>query len=106
MLRHHVCTQEELEKYYTGVGQEFMLDMLDNEGHHSLRKAYKILKKWMAEPEIKKALAQPPCVPLAERYIAEKRLFSDDRVFFALLYKKGKYLKAALGNSMRRRRFR
>lgn len=102
LKRHKICTEEELEKYYTGVRQEFILDMLDNEGHRALFKAVPAIKKYLELGEIKEALASPSCVPLAEQYTTEKHLLEQGRVTEALLYKKGKYGKAAARNCARR----
>lgn len=102
LLKHQVCTQEELEKYYMGVRQEFILDILDNESYHGMRKAYAVLSKHLKNQEIADALMQPPCVPLAERYVMEKKLLSKNKIIIALIYKKGKYVKSMLRNCMRR----
>ena len=91
ILKRHVdCTGEELERYYTGVRQEFVLDMLDNEGMRSIWKAYPALKKCMDNGEVREALLKPPECPLAHRYRVEKQLLSKGRVTAALFYKKGK----------------
>lgn len=105
LLRHHVCTAEELERYYSGVRQEFILNLLDNEalrGLSAMGKACVLLRKYIENEEIKKALASAPACPLAERYKAEKSLLSKNRVFMALMYKKLKYRKARAGNTIRK----
>ncbi len=103
ILKRHVgCTSEELERYYTGVRQEFVLDMLDNEGLRGIWKAYPALKKCMDNGEVREALLKPPECPLAHRYRVEKQLLSKGMVITALFYKKGKYIKTAAGNYMRR----
>ena len=102
LKRHGICNDEELEKYYTGIRQEFILDMLDNEGLRSVWKAYPALKKYVKNSEIREALLKPPCCPLAGRYRMEKHLLSKGRVFLVLVYKKGKYGKAMFANRMRR----
>ena len=102
LQRHDICTQEELEHYYTGVRQEFILDILDNEGLRGVGKAYAALKKCMENSEIREALREPPACPLAVRYSVEKRLLAKGRVFAAVIYKKGKYVKAGLVRGIRR----
>lgn len=102
LQRHNVCSKEELERYYTGVRQEFILDVLDNEGMRGALKAYAMLKKYMGNSEIREALGKPPACPLAERYRLERRLLAKGRVLAAVVYKKGKYIKAGLANGIRR----
>lgn len=102
LKRHGICTEEELEKYYIGVRQEFILDILDNEGLRGFRKAYPALKRCVSNDEVREALLKPLACPLAYRYHVEKRLLSKGRVFVALVYKKGKYVKAMFVNRIRR----
>lgn len=102
LKRHKICTEEELEKYYTGVRQEFILDILDNEGFRGFRKAYPALKRCVSNGEVREALLKPPACPLAYRYHGEKKLLSKGRVLAALVYKKGKYVKAGLVKHIRR----
>ena len=78
--------------------------MLDNEGLRGIRKAYSALKNCMRNEEVKQALLKPPACPLAKRYRMEKRLLAEDRVFLAVVFKKGKYVKALLANNIRRKR--
>lgn len=104
LKRHKICTEEELEKYYTGVRQEFILDILDNEGMRGIGKAYAALKKCMESSEVREALEKPSACPLAERYRIEKRLLAKGRVLTAVIYKRGKYAKELLANNIRRKR--
>lgn len=103
LKRHKICTEEELEKYYIGVRQEFILDILDNEGLRGFHKAYPTLKRFVNNSEVREALLKPPECPLAYRYHVEKRLLATGKVFVALVYKKGKYVKAMFANCIRRR---
>ncbi|MCM1263821.1 MAG: glycosyltransferase family 2 protein [Butyrivibrio sp.] len=101
LKRHGVCTGEELEQYYTGVRQEFILDILDNEGLRNIRRAYPALRQLMNNEEIREALLKHPECPLAQRYRVEKRQLAKNKVFLALFHKKWKYVKGRLGNSIR-----
>lgn len=108
LVKHGICTAEELQAYYTGVRQEFILNLLDNEamwGHHKIIKACRLLQRYIKDEEMKAALADEPRCPLAQRYTVEKRLLAGNRVYAAVLYKKVRYLKAIVGNKLKKYQF-
>ncbi len=107
LLRHQIGTEKELQNYYIGVRQEFILNLLDNEGmpRQGIGKARKLLKKYLQDDQIKEALKLPPQCPLAERYKTEKKLLSNNLIMLSVFYKKAKYYKSILGGYLRRKRY-
>ncbi len=106
LKKHNICTQEEFEDYCIGVRQEFMLDMLDNEailGIGNIVKSRQLLKRYLDDLQIAEAMQSKPMCPLATRYVTEKRLLMQGKVKSAIVYKKLKYIKASVGNWMRRK---
>lgn len=108
LVKHGICTAEELQAYYTGVRQEFVLNLLDNEamwGHHKIVKSCRLLQGYLEKEEMKAALADEPHCPLAQRYTVEKRLLARNKVYAAVLYKKARYFKAIVGNVLKKYQF-
>ena len=106
LVRHQIVTDKELQDYYTGVRQEFYLNLLDNEAMlgQGVWKARKILKQYLQDAQIKEALKLPPQCPLAVRYKLEKMLLSNHLIILAILYKKVKYRKSIIGSYLRKKR--
>lgn len=104
LLRHNICNTEDLERYYIGVKQEFMLNLLDNEAMPGakIRKAAALLKNYLQKEDMQSAMRQVARCPLAKRYGMEKKLLARGHILLAIFYKKAKYAKAEIGKWIRR----
>lgn len=109
LLSHDICSKEEISQYFTGMRQEQILNIYNNEGLPANKRwirSYRAIKQFVSQKKYSEAMRKQAECPLAERSQLEMKLLFHKQIFLLMCFKRLQNRKRMIAGKIRRLLFR